>query len=241
MITLERHSLLSREISSAESRAAILAAVAKLPKQFGFRYFALMSAPAATDSLIDPLIIDGNLPRAYVREFDRLRLLNACPIVPLLKNMALPLCWSFDPQYDDGWPLDFPEPMRRLSKAHGMSTGVAMPLQSSDGSGFMIRLDGDRPLLTLPELNEVGMLMLQSFRVFDRVRRLDPQKKCILTARELEVLRWTSQGKTSSEIAEILSLSDHTVNAYLNKAIKKLDCVNRTQLVAKAIRLRLIT
>jgi DNA-binding CsgD family transcriptional regulator len=61
-----------------------------------------------------------------------------------------------------------------------------------------------------------------------------------LTTRELEVLRWTSQGKTSVEIGKILSLSDHTINAYMNTAIKKLDCVNRTQLVAKALRLKLI-
>ena len=57
---------------------------------------------------------------------------------------------------------------------------------------------------------------------------------------ELEVVRWTAQGKTSIEIGQILTLSDHTVNAYMTNAIKKLDCVNRTQLVAKAIRLKLI-
>ena len=241
MITLERHSLLSREISTADSRAAVVAVLAKLAKQFGFKYFALMSAPAASDSLLEPLMVESNVPRSYLRDFDRLRLLTACPLVPLLKNMALPLCWSYEEQYDDGWPLDFPEPFRRLAKTYGMTTGVAMPFSSSDGSMFVMRLDGDRPVLTLPQLNEVGMLMLQCFRVFDRVRRTEPPPKSILTARELEVLKWTSQGKTSSEIGDILSLSDQTVNAYLNKAIKKLDCVNRTQLVAKAIRLRLIT
>ena len=60
------------------------------------------------------------------------------------------------------------------------------------------------------------------------------------SARELEVVRWTAQGKTSVEIGRILSLSDHTVNAHMTNAIKKMDCVNRTQLVAKAIRLGLI-
>lgn len=241
MITLERHSILSREISTADSRAAVVAVLAKLAKHFGFKHFALMTAPAVSDSLLEPLVVESNVPRAYVREFDRMRLLSACPLVPLLKNMALPLCWSYDEQYDDGWPLDFAEPLRRLARNYGVTTGVAMSFSSSDGSMFIIRLDGDRPLLTLPQLNEVGMLMLQCFRVFDRVRKTEPQQKSVLTARELEVLKWTSQGKTSSEIADILSLSDHTVNAYLNKAIKKLDCVNRTQLVAKAIRLRLIS
>lgn len=241
MITLERHSLLSREISTADTRSEVVAVLAKLAKQFGFKYFGLMSSPASSDSLLEPLMIETNIPRTYLRDFDRLRLLSVCPIVPLLKNMALPLCWSYDEQHDDGWPIEFPEPVCRVAKLHGMPTSVAMPFSSSDGSTYVLRLDGDRPVLTLPQLNEVGMLMLQCFRVFDRVRRTEPPQKCVLTARELEVLKWTSQGKTSSEIADILSLSDHTVNAYLNKAIKKLDCVNRTQLVAKAIRLRLIS
>ncbi len=51
----------------------------------------------------------------------------------------------------------------------------------------------------------------------------------------------TAQGKTSLEIGQILSLSDHTVNAYMTNAIRKLDCVNRTQLVAKAIRMKIIS
>ena len=41
-------------------------------------------------------------------------------------------------------------------------------------------------------------------------------------------------------IAEILTLSEHTVNHYLNRATKKLDTVNRTQAVAKALRIGLI-
>ena len=50
----------------------------------------------------------------------------------------------------------------------------------------------------------------------------------------------TAAGKTSVEIAEILTLSEHTINHYLNRATKKLDAVNRTQAVAKALRLGLI-
>ncbi|MCY1668143.1 helix-turn-helix transcriptional regulator [Rhizobium sp. SL86] len=241
MITLERHSVLSKEISSADSRAAIVAAMEKLPAQFGFRFFTLMTAPAPSDHTLSSLIIETTLPRRLIQDFDARRLLVHCPLVPLLKNMALPLCWSYSNERQEDLRLAFPDTMTRILKIWGIATGVAMPLYSSNGSVFVMRLDGDRALLTLPELNELGMLFLQSFRSFDRLRGDEPLHRNLLTARELEVVRWTSQGKTSAEIANILSLSDHTVNTYLNKAIKKLDCVNRTQLVAKAIRLRLIS
>jgi DNA-binding CsgD family transcriptional regulator len=241
MIRLDRHCQLSREISEAVTRDDILAVVKKIPAQFGFRYFALMRGPAATDNCIAPLLIESSLPRAFVRDFDSKKLLSACPLVALLTNMALPLCWSCDTTQEECWPLSFNEEFCSVLRKHRMTTGVVMPLMSSDGSVYMMRLDGQRPLLTLPELNEIGMLFLQSFRALDRLRSTEVLARNMLTAREMEVLRWTSQGKTSSEIANILSLSDHTINAYLNKAIKKLDCVNRTQLVAKAIRLKLIS
>ena len=79
--------------------------------------------------------------------------------------------------------------------------------------------------------------------VFNRlaeIREMDSRNSDMLTERELDCLNWTAAGKTSVEIAEILTLSEHTINHYLNRATKKLDAVNRTQAVAKALRLGLI-
>jgi DNA-binding response OmpR family regulator len=56
-----------------------------------------------------------------------------------------------------------------------------------------------------------------------------------LTSREREVLTWVGRGKTSSEIAIILGLSSRTVNFHCDRATKRLDGVNRTQAVAKAV------
>lgn len=61
-----------------------------------------------------------------------------------------------------------------------------------------------------------------------------------LTRREYECLQFSSQGKSYTEIATILSLSEHTVRSYLKLARIKLDCVTLAQAVAKAIRLRII-
>jgi DNA-binding CsgD family transcriptional regulator len=56
-----------------------------------------------------------------------------------------------------------------------------------------------------------------------------------LTEREKEVLDWVGRGKTSSEIAIILGLSERTVNFHCDQAMKRLDVTNRTQAVATAI------
>jgi DNA-binding NarL/FixJ family response regulator len=56
-----------------------------------------------------------------------------------------------------------------------------------------------------------------------------------LTNREKDVLTWVGRGKTSAEIAIILGLSERTVNFHCEQAMKRLDVVNRTQAVAKAL------
>jgi DNA-binding CsgD family transcriptional regulator len=65
--------------------------------------------------------------------------------------------------------------------------------------------------------------------------------KCHLTPRETEVLTWVGRGKTSAEIATILGVSTRTVDFHCAQAMGRLDVMNRTQAVAKAIAEGLIT
>ncbi|QRF54651.1 LuxR family transcriptional regulator (plasmid) [Rhizobium rosettiformans] len=68
---------------------------------------------------------------------------------------------------------------------------------------------------------------------------IDP-KPVSLTKRELEIARWICEGKTSSEIAVILSLSEHTVNDYIRSGMKKMGATNRLSFIAKTIRRGLV-
>ena len=61
-----------------------------------------------------------------------------------------------------------------------------------------------------------------------------------LTPRELEALRWTMDGKTAWEVANVLGISERTAVLHINNAMHKLDCVNKHQAVLKALRLGLI-
>lgn len=55
----------------------------------------------------------------------------------------------------------------------------------------------------------------------------------MLTEREIEMLRWTSFGKTYGEVAMIVGLSRHTVKNHVQRILKKLHCSN----AAHAVRL----
>ncbi|WBT39175.1 helix-turn-helix transcriptional regulator [Hyphomicrobium sp. DMF-1] len=61
-----------------------------------------------------------------------------------------------------------------------------------------------------------------------------------LSSKEIEVLKWSAQGKANQDIADILRISERTVRFHLECARAKLNTINTTQAVARAIRLGLI-
>jgi DNA-binding CsgD family transcriptional regulator len=56
-----------------------------------------------------------------------------------------------------------------------------------------------------------------------------------LTAREQEVMRWLSGGKTDRDIAEILGISPRTVHKHLQRIYEKLGVETRTAAVVRAL------
>ncbi|BBG29612.1 helix-turn-helix transcriptional regulator [Zymobacter palmae] len=76
--------------------------------------------------------------------------------------------------------------------------------------------------------------------VLSRLNQIKHTSGIQLSLREKEVLRWTGDGKTADQIAEILMLSPSTINFHLRKAMQKLDAPNKTAAVVRAIFLRLL-
>jgi DNA-binding response OmpR family regulator len=61
-----------------------------------------------------------------------------------------------------------------------------------------------------------------------------------LNDREVEILTWVARGKTSAEIAQIISLTKRTVDFHIDNARGKLGAATRTEAVIKATTGRLI-
>jgi len=59
--------------------------------------------------------------------------------------------------------------------------------------------------------------------------------KTILTKRETEIIREFVKGKNNKEISEALFISIHTVNTHKRNILKKSNCKNTSQLIAKCI------
>jgi len=71
-------------------------------------------------------------------------------------------------------------------------------------------------------------------------REEQEEKFVLLTDREQEVLKWLACGKTKSELADIIGISEHTVHTYVKSSLRKLGANNTTMAVLKALQMGLI-
>ncbi len=222
------------------SRSQCLAVLQSIIRAFGMAHGAIMVSPTPADVHIAPLLLEATYHADFIHEFDRHQFVRQCPLLTRFSQSILPITWDLmneaQMKDSDTWP----DAMRDLMLRHGLVVGVICVFNLPNGKRYVVRFEGDRPPLLLHELNELMMISMELFDHYNALLCAEMDSVDVLSARELEVVRWTAQGKTSVEIGQILALSDHTINAYMMTAMKKLDCVNRTQLVAKAIRLKLI-
>lgn len=72
------------------------------------------------------------------------------------------------------------------------------------------------------------------------IGKLAENEKVDLTPREIEVLKWTADGKSAQEISEILGISKHAVDFHIKNVVSKLKTSNKTAAVVRAATLGLL-
>jgi transcriptional regulator EpsA len=93
--------------------------------------------------------------------------------------------------------------------------------------------------LMVPYLHS-GWVRSQVTWPLDRANAAKPAKAGLLTPRETQILQWIYHGKSNIEIGMILGISPLTVKNHVQKTLRKLNVLNRTQAVGKALALRLV-
>jgi transcriptional regulator EpsA len=94
--------------------------------------------------------------------------------------------------------------------------------------------------LAVPFLHTAWLRTLANGRSKD-LERMKPAIGSSITVREREILKWIYLGKSNIEIGTILSISPLTVKNHVQKILRKLDVLNRTQAVGKALALRILS
>ena len=82
---------------------------------------------------------------------------------------------------------------------------------------------------------QINFLAALSLQVLERLK--DSSMVVLakgFSERELEILKWTAEGKTSAEISLILAISEHTVNFHQKNMQKRFNVSNKTQIACYA-------
>jgi LuxR family transcriptional regulator len=119
---------------------------------------------------------------------------------------------------------------------HGVRHGVSLAVHDTCGQVSMVSLIRRERVLGADEFClKAGQCLLLVNMLHQRLgghlfNALDSSPSH-LSSRELEMLRWSAQGKTAGDIGAILSLSERTVNFHINNAVKKLGMNNKISAV----------
>ena len=179
-------------------------------------------------------------PTTWIRRYQEAGHVAADPVVKRITTSNLPILWDADALRSERNRV-FDE-----AREHGLATGITIPINGFDHTRALFSVASDEA----PERSQrhtdaiSGLAVLTALHLHEAVRRLDASTPEVaapaLTAREQECLQWAAVGKTSWEIAHILSVSERTIIFHIGNATKKLGAINRRQAVARALSLRLI-
>jgi DNA-binding CsgD family transcriptional regulator len=101
--------------------------------------------------------------------------------------------------------------------------------------------DMDWPSLKISAARDLRILGTYFHNHMLRLNGVDASAQLIITARELDCLKWSAEGKSALESSIILGITERTVRYHLNSAREKMNCSTTTHAVAKAVAQNLIT
>jgi DNA-binding CsgD family transcriptional regulator len=184
-----------------------------------------------------------NTPIGFSEAYHDERLGKADPVMQHCKHKSLPIIWD-----QTTYARNNAYELWEHQASYGYKNGVALALHLPDGKHFSLGVDSDRPISSDSRQLTRIVAELQLFAVHAQetaFRILVPPAPVFtmrpeLTPRELEVLKWTMDGRSASEIGKTLNIAERTVVFHLQNAMRKLNCTSKYLAVLKAIRLGIL-
>lgn len=186
------------------------------------------------------LFLINNYPSAWQTLYASQNYIRVDPYVAHGLRSSTPVLWG-----DEliGEAPDFWEE----AKGHGLSYGWGQSVRNKNAQGLVTFSRSSEPITALElrakqaelcwlaQISHLGMCHTQRFDT-------EANHNCALTLsqREREILRWTADGKTCSDISIILGITQRTVNFHVHHCIRKMNCQNKIAAAVKASLLGLL-
>lgn len=225
-------------VARAQSEHEIFARVQDGARALGFEHCAYgMRMPM---SFTNPrTVLLNNYPKPWRDRYEAAGYLKVDPTVAHARSSRAPVVWS--DRLFSSTPALWDE-----ARSAGLQVGWAQSSLDKLGALGMLTLSRSTEPLGASELDAQAHKMRWLVHIahlsLARVIKSNHAEHHLprLTCRELEILRWTADGKSSQEIADILVLSKNTVDFHIKNAISKLQTANKTAAVVRAAMLGLL-
>jgi len=220
-------------IQSSDNAETLFEQIKSYASKLGFAYVSYAMCVPSLDS-ISRWIRFETLPEVWQKHYAAKKYVEIDPVLRRGVNSIEPIIWS---------PKLFAEAPQLWADAQqfGLKAGISQPCWAAQGVFGVLTFLREKPALSDGEISMLRRQMqivtnLLHLAMFEHLNV--PSINCVaevnLTAREREILRWTSEGKTAEIIGTILNISTRTVNFHISNVLTKLVSVNKVQAVAKA-------
>ena len=225
-------------LSAVGSEHQLQEEIRSIARELGFDYCTYglrMPVPVSRSNVV----MISNYPAAWQARYLAKGYVGVDPTVRHGMRSLSPIVWS------DEVFASAPE-LWEEARSFGLAVGWAQSSRDASGVAGMLTLARGGEPLSDSELRAKGLMMSwlaqSAHQSMARLLtpKLLPESEIRLTERELAVLRWTGDGKTSSEISQILGISDSTVNFHIRNAVAKLGTVNKLAATVKAAMLGML-
>jgi len=199
------------------------------------------------EKLSDSITFLDNFPIGWMERYLEKDYCNHDSALKDCLNSAQPVLWkNYDKQLEKE-SFSIEKLIREESKSIGLKAGITFPLHHATNTSpatLSLATDGDvEEFYQFIEFNMDSLYLAGIY--FHSILQALPSQKIIeelpeLSNRQKEVLKWTLSNKRTKEIADILNLSERTVNLHIGIAMKKLTAKSRYEAALKASKYGLI-
>lgn len=224
------------EISNVNTGYDAFRLVKELSRSLGFDLFLIFDSSRDERTRYSERVVVTNWPRELLKRYDEFDLYEKSAVLRFLRASGSPLRLEIEQLEQMGAN---PEVLA-INREFGLLDGICFPVHTADNNHGFIGFIGKNCQLSEEMQHQLHAFCLYFFERVIRVIDADDKPNWKISKRQMDCMRWIAVGKTSQEIAELLSISEHTVNHHISNVCTKLGAASRAHAVAKLLKSNLI-
>jgi DNA-binding CsgD family transcriptional regulator len=241
------------DLESMTSESDLRRKLAATFDSYGYNYYTYagidadeIREAAPGQQFLSDLIYLSNLKAEWVAHYLESDYAHIDPVVRTCTEARLPIRW--DERFKANSRSQFETQMMEDAWENGLRRGLTIPIHGPRGELGIFSLNSDLSDAEFHKVSEAKKYELQilAYHFHDTIQRKLKADKVTtlpvpLTEREVEILKWTVEGKTAWEVGAILKISERTVNFHLQNVMEKFGVHNKTHAATKALHMGLLS